>query len=898
MKEKIIEFNKQFGLNTSFFTDTEIEGYSLKNTIYLNENSADLEKVNKHELLHFFENDDAFSEIKEKILKSNEEKIDIIRSDYYLRYCGLYTEEEIQNGIIDIEIVIDVLIGNYIFKFDQGLKIGDYVLKEITKNLEQKRYLNLSLTSQIDSMNLSKWDKLFILNFYDGKEHIFPQKEGRKERIKEDIKQELERLYNLLQDEFIINPESKDVIREYESELKALESRGEDISHLKNYRKQALEELANQFTKQLYEEYKHIVDLIKEAQYEDSFKVLMLRETLSKTYKLDTKDGKKTIVNKRNMHESIASHMTLNDAVLNLIYNNVNDYNNFANLYFAGLEIFNQTIAQKNNVSIDNVDVYEMGRWIKFDGKTTDSNNYIKNAQELSSLVKDTPWCTKTLASSQLAQGDFYVFVDNDNKPHIAVKMNGNEIDEVRGTLNGNAQELEEDYRKVAISFLENNKEIKNGDKWLKKEEWNKRLLTYIHNIENDTFKEDDVEKLIEDYIGHYEYKAHFSENTNKEKLRNLLPKIKKKIALYYNCREDEILFSDVDFSDAEYTNLKICPYKLLLGNVDFKDSPIESLGDLIIIGGIADFWNSKIQSLGNLTTIGGYAEFENSQIESLGNLTTIGGNALFRNSKIQSLGALTTIGGEADFMNSKIQSLGNLTTIGGNAVFVHSQIQSLGNLTTIGGVPFFKNSKIQSLGNLTTIGGDVEFENSPIESLGNLTTIGGSAYFRNSKIQSLGVLTAIGGSAYFPFSQVQSLGNLTTIGVDADFENSQIQSLGNLTTIGGEAVFRNSKIQSLGNLTTIGVDADFENSQIQSLDNLTTIGGDAYFINSQVQSLGNLTTIGRHADFRDSKITDFGNIEYIGRFFSNSKLLRELYLQEYDDTGHRIKKENNLRSY
>ena len=596
----------------------------------------------------------------------------------------------------------------------------------------------MSLTSQIDNMNIPKWDKLFILNFYDGKEHIFPQKEGRKEKIKEDIKQELERLYNLHQDEFIINPESKDVIREYESELKALESRGEDNSHLKNYRKQALEELANQFTKQLYEEYKHIVDLIKETQYEDSFKVLMLRETLSKTYKLDTKDGKKTIVNKRNMHESIASHMTLNDAVLNLIYNNVNDYNNFANLYFAGLEIFNQTIAQKNNVSIDNVDVYEMGRWIKFDGKTTDSNNYIKNAQELSSLVKDTPWCTKTLASSQLAQGDFYVFVDNDNNPHIAVKMNGNEIDEVRGIMNGKAQELEEDYRKVAISFLENNKDIKNGDKWLKNEEWNKRLLTYIHNIENDTFKEEDTEKLIEDYFGDYEYKANFGKNTNMEKLRNLLPKISKNIARYYNCKEDEILFEDVNFADKEYINLKACPYKVIFGNA------------------------------------------------------------------------------------------------------------------------YFSNSQVQSLGNLTTICRDADFSN----------------------------------------SQVQSLGNLTTIGRNADFSNSQVQSLGNLETIGGNADFRNSQVQSLGNLTTIGRDADFENSPIQSLDNLTTIGGDAYFINSQVQSLGNLTTIGRHADFTDSKIIDFGNNEYIGRFFSNSKLLRELYLQEYDDTGHRIKKENNLRSY
>ena len=57
------------------------------------------------------------------------------------------------------------------------------------------------------------------------------------------------------------------------------------------------------------------------------------------------------------------------------VNNNVSDYNNFANLYFAGLEIFNQTIAQKNNISLENVETYEMGHWIKFDGKTTDEEN-------------------------------------------------------------------------------------------------------------------------------------------------------------------------------------------------------------------------------------------------------------------------------------------------------------------------------------------------------------------------------------------------------------------------------------------------------------------------------------------------------------------------------------------
>lgn len=466
MKEKIIEFNKRFGLNTKFINDSEIEGYSLGNTIYINENSSDIEKVNKHELLHFFENDETFQEIREEILRKNREGIEKIRKQYYLRYCGLYTEEEIQNGIIDTEIVIDILIDNSIFAFEQGLKLGDYVLKKINNNLEEKRYLNLSLSNQINNMNLSKWEKIFVLNYYDGKENrMFPQKEERQERIKEDIKRELNRLYNLKEEEFIINPNSKDIIREYESEIKALESRGESVDYIKNNKKRFLSDFSNHFSKQLYEEYKHIIDYIKQTNYEDSFKVLMLRETLSKTYKLDTTDGKKTIVNKRNMHETIASHMTLNETVLNTIYNNVSDYNNFANLYFAGLEIFNQTIAQKNNISLENVETYEMGHWIKFDGKTTDEENYIRNSQELSSLVKDTPWCTKSLASSQLSEGDFYVFVDNDNNPHIAVKMNGDEIDEVRGILNGNSQELEEEYRKVAISFLENNKEIKNGKK-------------------------------------------------------------------------------------------------------------------------------------------------------------------------------------------------------------------------------------------------------------------------------------------------------------------------------------------------------------------------------------------------------------------------------------------------
>ena len=113
MKEKIIEINKRLGLNTEFISDQNIQGYSIGKTIYINE-MGDIEKINKHELLHFYEETESFKKIKEKILEDNKEKIDKIREAYELRYYGLYSKEEIENGIIDTEIVIDIMIDNYV----------------------------------------------------------------------------------------------------------------------------------------------------------------------------------------------------------------------------------------------------------------------------------------------------------------------------------------------------------------------------------------------------------------------------------------------------------------------------------------------------------------------------------------------------------------------------------------------------------------------------------------------------------------------------------------------------------------------------------------------------------------------------------------------------------------
>lgn len=769
--------------------------------------------------------------------------------------------------------------------------------------------LNLVVSLQLKDQyaELSKWEKLFVANFYGKNNNNIilekpSQKETKYEKVREDIQSELQKLYTIADDEeyFKITMENnKDLENKFNNELKALESDGQksNAEYFLNSKQQILNEWAQEFAKHQQEQYKHIVDYIKNTSYEPAFQVLMLRETLLQTYK-KTKDeeGTKTIVGKRVQHKTIIDHMTLNEDVLSTIYNNLDNYSSFTNLYFAGIAILNKTMSQKSGISLDGIDTFGKGKWLKFEGKQSNKEKYIQNAQALSALVQDTPWCTKQLAASQLEQGDFFVFVDNENKPHIAVKMTGNEIDEVRGIKNGNAQELEEDYRPVALEFLTKNKDIRHGKEWLEKEEWNKRLITWKKKIHNKkTFSDEEIKQMLYDAFQFKDYKAH-SGNSNKEALKNSLPKIKNQIAKFYNCKESEICLEDyLTFYD------KVCEFKVIFGYADFRSPLMTTLGNLQFIYGDAHFRTPNLTYLGNLQRIGGNAYFNDSQITNLGNLQSVGGNAHFRESQIKNLGNLQSIGGTAYFNNSQITNLGKLQRIGGNASFSFSQITDLSNLKIISGNADFQNSQITNLGNLQSIGGNAFFSDSQITSLGFLKNIRGYADFRNSQITDLGNLQSIGGDADFTQSQITCLGNLQNIGGDADFTQlqitclgnlqriggsanficSQITDLGNLKSIGGNANFKISRIANLGKLEVIGKNAKFDGSNLTDLGNLKIIGGDADFTYSEITNLSNLQNIGGDANFSFSQITDFGKLKEIGGEvrFGNSK--HDLWLKE-----------------
>lgn len=540
---------------------------------------------------------------------------------------------------------------------------------------ENASKLNLTISAQIREqfVDLSTWEKLFVVNFYGKNDNgIVLEKPNNKEtkifEIKQDINFELERLYNIAENSNFFEIETKNnqfLEREFQNEVNALKARGEEFEvklSLDN-KENTLISLAKKYSISQREEYKHVVNLVKGLNFEPAFKALMLRETLLHCYKQTFGNGKpKTIVEKRIPNKTLTGHMTLDEEVLNYINKNIENYSNFSSLYFDGVACAKKIITEKSEISLESVNTFGMGKWIQFEGKTSNEKEYLNNATKLSALVQNTPWCTKQLAASQLENGDFFVFVDNLNAPHIAVKMQGNSIGEVRGIKGGSAQEIEEEYRPVAIEFLEKNKNIKNGKEWLEKEEWNKRLIGWKNEIENGTFKNENVLNCLKD-LTNEDYKCHSGfKNSNLTNLVGVLPKAKASFGETLGCKDENIFFGDYDFVG----NYEVCSFEAIVGNAKFFTCAAKDVGNLKYVFGDADFSGSQIKDLKSLEKIWGSANFSCSNVKNLGALKEIGKNAYFGASKITNLNELETVGGNLYLVNSKVESAPNLNFVGG----------------------------------------------------------------------------------------------------------------------------------------------------------------------------------------------------------------------------------------
>lgn len=667
----------------------------------------------------------------------------------------------------------------------------------------------LHIKNNINNMNLNKWEKLFAMNYYDKKKNFFPSN-NKKETIQQDIKKELDKLYNIKIEEFIINPNSKEILKY---------NKNKD----NNRKEETNKKIAKEISLNLFKQYYKIVNVIKKESYPDAFKVLILRETLTKIYKIENNN---IITKRRDNHKDIEEHMILNKMILDIIYNNLNSYTSFKKLYFYAVSKYKE---QNLKTSI-NENTINKGIWLEFKSKINDYKNFIENTQKLISLTYNTNWCTKKIAYMQLSKGNFYIFIDKENKPHIAIKMNGNIIEEVKGIANDN-QEIEHQYKDIAIDFLNNNSNIKNAKEYIEIEERNKRIKTYIEKINKNEITEKDIPNILNDYFK-ITTTTNDMDNTNKLMLQNKLIKIKDIILKYYNYKEEDICFTDYK------SNNEPCTYKIIFGNVDFSKTKNINLDKLEYIGGSANFEGSNITNLNSLKYIGENTNFTYSKIKNLNNLEFIGGNADFRCTTVEKIDNLKYVGGCLNISSSNIISLKSLKTIVGDLDAYKTNITNLDSLEYIGIDAFLAESKLESIKNLKFVGDDLTLCNTRIKNLNSLEYLGGNLDIRYSMIEKIDNLVYILGDIEARNSKLQSLKSLKIIGKNANLEHSKITNLNSLEYIYGSLYLSYSVIEYLDSLKYIAKDANFYLSNLISAKNLEYIDGNTNFEYSDIKNL------------------------------------------------------------
>ncbi len=165
----------------------------------------------------------------------------------------------------------------------------------------------------------------------------------------------------------------------------------------------------------------------------------------------------------------------------------------FAKLSFA--RQYAEGIKQSGEITPEMREETE-GKWVKYQ-QGTDSTALWASLQN-----KGTAWCTKGFATAetQLQGGDFYVYYTLDKQgnpaiPRIAIRMNGNNIAEVRG-VSDNDQNLEGNMTEIAEEKM---KELPGAERY-REASADMKQLTEIANKtnENQQLTKDDLLFLYE----------------------------------------------------------------------------------------------------------------------------------------------------------------------------------------------------------------------------------------------------------------------------------------------------------------------------------------------------------------------------------------------------------------
>ena len=203
------------------------------------------------------------------------------------------------------------------------------------------------------------------------------------------------------------------------------------------------------------------------------------------------------------------------------------------------------------NLNLHCLNTFNKGKWIVF----PNISNKLDNEKEkiclmVTKLFENTPICLKSYnnAIKLLENSTLFVFVDNKNNPQIVGNVSCNYLENFRGTVDGDEQNISSEYLPVANEFLQNNTHLICTSSWAHQIIWLNRLENYVKQFNEKRYDKINVSSLIED-LSYNGFSLRYKDCDVKEKL--FYPRIKRELikhsmlkpmlAKYLNCKTDEV---------------------------------------------------------------------------------------------------------------------------------------------------------------------------------------------------------------------------------------------------------------------------------------------------------------------------------------------------------------------
>ncbi|MBV1889138.1 MAG: hypothetical protein KUG67_02720 [Proteobacteria bacterium] len=144
-------------------------------------------------------------------------------------------------------------------------------------------------------------------------------------------------------------------------------------------------------------------------------------------------------------------------------------------------------------------------------------------------------------------------------------------------------------------------------------------------------------------------------------------------------------------------------------GNLDLRETDIESLPRGMEVDGNLDLCSSKIERLPEGLKVGGYLNLWSSKIECLPEGLKVNGDLNLRGCPIESLPEDLEVGGYLDLSGSQIKSLPENLKVNGDLVLSHSQIERLPRGLEVNGDLVLWDTGIKSLPEGLRVGGNID---------------------------------------------------------------------------------------------------------------------------------------------------------------------------------------------